>query len=282
VALLIPRIKRPQRQHGRGRTIERQNNKVPNKINPTDRYAPADFLVRQGISMKIIITDLTRFSNKEIVCIAGINPETNECIRPLPYIQKASCQRTNILPGAIIKGDFTPCTHTAPHTEDRNSANLKFLGPCSTEQFKSVLERSSDNSVEEGFGVTLSSGQKHVPHDSPPEKSIITLSIDPTQFKIFKDSFNPSKLRVTFTDNSGISFRYLSITDLGFFEYAERHAANDEICEINDFIHSQEKLYIRLGLSRAYQINDGRNGFWFQVNGIYTFPEYVEEIRCYS
>jgi hypothetical protein len=36
--------------------------------------------------MEIIITDLTRFSNTKIVCIAGINIKTNECIRPLPYI----------------------------------------------------------------------------------------------------------------------------------------------------------------------------------------------------
>ena len=89
--------------------------------------------------MKIIITDLTRFANKDIVCIAGINPETNECIRPMPYIQKASCQKLNILPGAIIEGDFTPCACTAPHIEDKDRAKLKFLGPCSSEQFKSIL-----------------------------------------------------------------------------------------------------------------------------------------------
>ena len=58
--------------------------------------------------MKIIITDLTRFANKDIVCIAGINPETNECVRPMPYIKKASCKTINILPGAIIEGQRCP------------------------------------------------------------------------------------------------------------------------------------------------------------------------------
>jgi len=86
--------------------------------------------------MKIIITDLTRFANKDIVCIAGINPETNECIRPMPYIQKPSCQKLNILPGAIIEGNFTPRACTAPHNEDRNRAKLKFFGPCTSGEFK--------------------------------------------------------------------------------------------------------------------------------------------------
>lgn len=232
--------------------------------------------------MEIIITDLTRFANKDIVCIAGINPETNECIRPMPYIQKASCQKLNILPGAIIEGDFTPCACTAPHYEDRNRGKLKFLGPCSSEEFKSILENTSFDSVEEGFGVTLTLGQKHIPHDTPPDKSIITLPLDPNQLNIVEDGYKPGKLRVIFTDQAGKSFRYLSITDLGFFEYAERHAAEDKIDDLNDFIHSQEELYIRLGLGRIHQTDDGRNGFWLQVNGIYTFPEYNEEIRCYS
>lgn len=232
--------------------------------------------------MKIIITDLTRFTNKDIVCIAGINPETNECIRPMPYIQKASCQKLNILPGAIIEGDFTLRACTAPHTEDKNRVNLKFLGPCTSEQFKNILENTSFDSVEEGFEVSLTPGQKHIPHDSPPDKSIITLRLNPNQLHIVEDDYNQGKLRVIFTDQTGKTFRYLSITDLGFFEYAERHAAEDKIDELNDFIHSQEELYIRLGLGRIHKTTDGRNGFWLQVNGIYTFPEYNEEIRCYS
>ena len=89
-------------------------------------------------------------------------------------------------------------------------------------------------------------------------------------------------MRVNFTDQAGNSFRYLSITDLGFFEYAERHAEENKINELNGFIHSQEELYIRLGLGRIHQTQDGRNGFWLQVNGIYTFPAYSDEIRCYS
>lgn len=232
--------------------------------------------------MKIIITDLTRFSNQDIVCIAGVNPETNECVRPMPYIQKASCQKLNILPGAIIEGDFTSCACTAPHMEDRNRGKLKFHGPCSSEEFKRLLENTSFNSVEEGFGIQLAHGQKHIPHDTPPNVSIITLSLSPKQLDVVEDRYKKGKLRVNFTDQVGRSFRFLSITDLGFFEYAERHVADDTIEDLNNFIHAQKDLFIRLGLGRVHQSDDGRNGFWLQVNGIYTFPEYFKEIRCYT
>ena len=34
--------------------------------------------------MKIVVTDLTRFSNPDLVCLAGIDIETGRCIRPRP------------------------------------------------------------------------------------------------------------------------------------------------------------------------------------------------------
>ena len=176
-------------------------------------------LVRLLKKMKIIITDLTRFANQDIVCIAGINPETYECIRPMPYISKVTCQELNILPGAIIEGTFTKRDCSVPHIEDRNSANLQFLGPCSSQQFKYLLENTSFKSVADGFNVILQSGQKYIPFDNPPDKSIITLALNPHQLKIVEDIYRPGELRVIFTDQAGMSFRYLSITDLGFFEY---------------------------------------------------------------
>jgi len=232
--------------------------------------------------MKIIITDLTRFSNEEIVCVAGINPETNRCIRPMPYLQTATCQKYKILPGAIIEGDFSPASCTAPHIEDCNYQNLKLLGSCNSEQFKSILVSSSASSVEEGFGVSLALGQKHIPDDNSPAKSIITLQLLPQNFAIMIDKFQAGKLRVTFSDSKGKLFKFLSLTDLGFFEYYTRNMSEEIIAELNDFIHSQQSLFIRLGLSRSHQANDGRSGFWMQVNGIYTFPEFKREIRCYN
>ncbi|CAK8716969.1 hypothetical protein GCAAIG_06380 [Candidatus Electronema halotolerans] len=230
--------------------------------------------------MRIIITDLTKFNKKDIVCIAGINPKTNECIRPRPYIAKKDCQKRNILPGAIIEGKFTSYPYTAPHTEDRNRSLLTFRGPCSSEEFKHLLKNTSIDSVEEGFGIQFADGQKYIPHNNPPDLSIITLTLYPDQLYMVKDKYN--KLRVNFTQHSK-EFSFLSVTDLRFCNYAERNLIDDNLYELNNFIHTQQEIYLRLGLSRLYKNEkDGRSGFWLQVNGIYTFPEYFKKIRCYE
>lgn len=232
--------------------------------------------------MKIIITDLTRFSRQDIVCIAGINPTTNECIRPLPYISSADCRRLNILPGAILDGNFVPKPCSAPHTEDRSyQGQLTFNGPCSTEEFMSILKVTESPNVQEGFSTQIPFGQKYIPSNTPPQKSIVTISVNPMELSIVPDSFNPGKIKIIFTDRSGREFRYLSITDLGFYNYAEKNKG-DNFTNLNNFIHSQSETFLRIGLSRDYESKDGRNGFWLQVNGIYLFPEYLEEIRCYS
>ena len=229
--------------------------------------------------MRIIITDLTRFKKEDTVCIAGINPKKNECIRPRPYIAKKDCQKRNILPGAIIEGKFTSYPYTSPHTEDINRSLLIFRGQCSSEEFKDLLRKTSVGSVEEGFGIQFADGQKYIPHDNPPDLSIITLTLYPDQLYMIKDKYN--KLRVNFTQHSK-EFSFLSVTDLRFCNYAERNLTDDDLYELNNFIHTQQELYLRLGLSRLYKSKDGKNGFWLQVNGIYTFPEYFKRIRCYE
>ena len=232
--------------------------------------------------MEIIITDLTRFSRQDIVCIAGINPKTNECIRPLPYLPAAECRKLNILPGAILEGNFVPKSCSAPHTEDRNyQGQLLFKGPCNAEQFRAILKATESPNVQEGFAVQIPYGQKHIPGNTPPQKSIVTISVNPREFSIVPDSFNPGNIKVIFSDKSGREFRYLSITDLGFYNYAEKNK-RDNFSNLNNFIHSQSEVYIRIGISREFESPDGRKGFWLQVNGIYLFPEYLEEIRCYA
>jgi hypothetical protein len=76
-------------------------------------------------------------------------------------------------------------------------------------------------------------------------------------------------------------FRYLSITDRGFYDYASKHQLDGEIHRINAYLQSQEELYLRVGVGRQWKVGD-RDGYWLQVNGIYTFPDYLEEVRTYG
>ena len=230
--------------------------------------------------MEIIITDLTRFSNPEIVCIAGINPDTNECIRPLPYIKFSECKRLNILPGNIIDGNFSRSANIGnPHSEDYDySGKLKRIRICESDEFQDILEADLSLSISEGFNYAFPEKGKVIPNDSKPTKSIITLKISTSNIEIVKDGFKEGNIRLHLLDNDGKRFSFLSITDLGFYKYAMNHYHDANFPNIiNNFIRQQDTVYLRVGLGREYQ-----GGFWLQINGIYTFPNYDTEIRSYS
>jgi ribulose bisphosphate carboxylase small subunit len=230
---------------------------------------------------RIIITDLTRFKKPIDVCTAGTDMDTGKCIRPMPYLKMTDCVRLGILPGAILSGDFTPMTGLrGPHQEDASHRNLNFLEPCTSEQFEWALRAGLQQSIEKGFEIQLAQGQKHVPTNHPVLRSIITVEVDPKSIAIVEDGYNPGKVKVHFVDSTGRQFRYMAITDLGFFRYAESHRATDALANLNAFVARQPKAYLRIGLGRVHKVGD-KTGFWMQVNGIYTFPDFFRDIRSY-
>lgn len=233
---------------------------------------------------KIIITDLTRFSNRNILCTAGIDVDTHECIRPMPYLESKRCRELNMLPGAILTGNFSPHNNTEiPHTEDMDYQNLKFHGHCSSSEFRNLLAKSVYQSIEDGFEVSLENRQKHIPREASPVRSLITISVNPQSVKIVQDQFKPETIKAHVTDNAGKEYSFLSITDFGLHEYAEHHYKEaGNYSNINNLIQAQEEVYLRIGISRFYEAPNGKAGFWIQVNGIYSFPKYFEAARQYK
>lgn len=235
--------------------------------------------------MEIIITDLTRFNTSDKVCIAGINMNTNECIRPMPYLTTAKCEELNILPGSKLGGSFAQNTSRGiPHSEDYyyNQDSLTHNGACTAYEFHHVLNNTIATSISNGFGYLFPEGGKVIPYVNAPQQSIITLKVQSSQIRIVKDSFNHGKIKLNLKDNDEKKYTYLPITDLGFYNYAMRHFDDfDFPSRINAFIDEQEELYLRVGLSGRYASGD-KDGFWLQINGIYTFPNFDTEIRSYS
>jgi hypothetical protein len=231
----------------------------------------------------IIVTDLTRFNNQTIVCTAGIDRVTGECIRPMPYLQGSECKRLKLLPGALLAGDFTLARNVSgPHREDHHYSNLRFEGPCTAEQFRNVLIESCFPGVEAGFEIKLPAGQKYLPAGHPVQRSIITIAVAPMDLRIVEDKFNPGKIKLHFKDGSGHPFGFISVTDLGFHDYAMKHHDANDLMAVNHLLQSQNEVFLRIGLSREYAAEDGRKGYWLQANGIYSFPMFHEGIRSYA
>ncbi len=231
---------------------------------------------------KVIVTDLTRFGTPEKLCTAVVDMNTGECFRPMPYLSSARCAELNMHPGAILEGDISLMAGAAnPHVEDAHYNNLRYLGPASSEEFKRILVMTSFPSISSGFGLDFTAKQKHIPVGTIVDRSIVTIKISPYSIDIHEDQFKPGKIKASFTDATGFSLRYLSITDRGFFDYATKHHQDGEIHRINTYLQSQDELYLRVGVSRQWKVGD-RDGYWLQVNGIYTFPDYLEEVRAYD
>jgi hypothetical protein len=228
---------------------------------------------------KIIITDFTRFANPKIVGTAGIDLTTGQCIRPMPYLNASFCKSLNIVPGAILTGEFTPDQNlSGPHQEDMSYKNLSCMGPCTSSEFKLALHTGLCDTVEHGFQIVLAGNQKHIPLGHAIGRSVITIRIQPNKIDIVEGVFNQKKIKLNFTDNSGRAFKYMPIYDIGFQGYADSLHLSNGLKTLNDFISSQSEVYLRLGLSRLWD-NGKINGYWMQVNGVYTFPDYHHEIR---
>lgn len=231
----------------------------------------------------MIVTDLTRFSTNENVCTAVIDVNTGECLRPRPYLKWERCKELGIHAGAILTGDLNFIKNPPrPHIEDSNYSKLTYHGSCDGDKFKKILDRSLCKSLSDGFGIPFTLDQKHIPTNQVANCSIVTIMVKPYNLNIHEDQYKPGKIKASFIDNSGHEFRYLSITDLGFHDYAKKHQNDGELYKVINFIASQDEVYLRIGLSRAFQSPDGRYGYWLQVNGIYTFPYFYQSIRHYE
>ncbi len=201
----------------------------------------------------------------------------------MPYFSYDDCKKRNVHPGMIVEGQFTPVPKKRPHTEDMgcNFSQLKFHGPAASTEFEGALKMTSVPSIRDGFENLIPLGQKVIPALTPPQVSIVTISLRTQQIEVVDDAYNQEKIKLHIHDNDGRDYAYISITDLGFHHYAidqQRDAGRER--RLNDFIMKQDRVYLRVGLSRQYAVGS-RNGYWIQANGIYTFPDYLAKVRTY-
>jgi hypothetical protein len=237
---------------------------------------------------QIVVTDLTRFANRDIVCVAGLDRQSGACVRPMKeasphYLPFAFVRDNQIQPGSVLESDFRNLNGLAPHTEDSRCGEIRVLPPLSSEEFSAALGASAVETVAEGFGSNPQ-GRLYA-LNAPPLVSIITLRIShpQDQLRIVSDGYNKNKIRAHVKDESGLELSWLPISDLGFADHVINIKQQDPNLEqLNQFIHEQDFLFVRIGLTREYKEPKGRIGYWVQANGIYTFPNYRTDLRQYD
>jgi hypothetical protein len=232
---------------------------------------------------KYIVTDLTRFANKDIVCTAMIDLESGECMRPMPYLAYDVMKKYKITPGAIIAGDLARVSNPPnPHLEDSNYTKLNYEGPASGAEFLHVLQRSLTPDIATGFGYMFPKSQKFLPKGTHAPQSIITVELQPSNISVVSNKFEPSKLKLNIRDNAGFDVANMPITDLGFHEYAQEHHGRGALEVLNNHLAGSQRVLVRIGLGRIYcQPGTKNDGYWLQANGIYTFPSKLGVVRGY-
>jgi hypothetical protein len=231
---------------------------------------------------RIVITDLTHFKDDK-VCMAGLTPEGQRCVRPLPYLTHTQYRDLGIKPGVTIAANsWGQQQVTLPHIEDYRytEGTIHVVEDFNSHLLNSVLSASAVQALDGGFGATAE--HKHIPLDpaNVPERSIITLEVAPRHFAL---QFTYEKVKAEFTDQSGCRRSFIPVADIGINNYV--HGAHDKqraIININHHLQSQGSLFLRVGIGRAWlNERDGRNGYWFQVNAAYSFPYLHELINEY-
>lgn len=235
----------------------------------------------------IIITDVTRFSSGTKLCVAGVTKDGKQCIRPMipgashpDYLSYDNCKKYNILPGMVMTGEFdTPKNISGPHYEDRLVKSLSIEGPSTPEEFETLLKNSLSPSVRLGFGAIPE--DKIIKPEGNAKCSIVTVQPAPGTLRIMENRFKPGRIQLSFADLAGDAYNYLSITDLGLYDFVGNPKTQKMSIDDVNGILAKNRVYIRVGLSRIFAADDGRNGYWLQANGVYSFPGYSEIIRAY-
>lgn len=223
--------------------------------------------------MKLVVTDITRFKDNDNVCMALLDVDSCKCHRPLPYATKAIIEQKGISPGMIVDATVIPNEAAVrPHVEDCLFVNDLWLERMDEVSFKDLLERSAVDSVKEAFGGMITSKERNVPVNSPTDCSIRTIRINPLSLSISVVGTREQKLRLSFTDKTGETFRHTPIADLNFHSCALKYVNYDRLEDFNTALAGGEEVFMRVGLSRGYTGKNGKQGYWMQANGIYCFP----------
>ena len=237
----------------------------------------------------LLITDVTAMSG-DAVCIAGING-AGECIRPI-FADQLPIRRRHlslgdgswIRPRAVVSFGLTPCADILPpHSEDQHfqASGVAYRSLAQEELWRNWLRFLAVEDIAASLGVDLYQGRK-----ARPGAGRISLTTARAKeflgFQLQENPFQPGKhrYRLKFSTEQGRYFN-LPVTDLSLQALAERlwrqMGERQAVSErISRRIQQADETYLRLGLGREF------NGWhYLQINGIYTFPDYLDG-RCFA
>ncbi|MCY4009308.1 MAG: hypothetical protein OXF22_06105 [Anaerolineaceae bacterium] len=237
----------------------------------------------------LLITDVTAMRG-EAVCFAGVNA-AGECIRPIfadrrPILRKHLALKHGgwIRPRAVVAMAWTRSDRwQAPHSEDCffdwGQVETQFL--VSENEWRDWLAFLAVEDVAAALGVELRDGRRARPGVGRASLTTVRASeIEELQLRENQHEAGQHRYRLRFRSEQGQRYD-LPVTDLSLRALAARLWAQlGERAVVAERIFTSiveaDEVYLRLGLGRRF-----RGWHYLQVNGIYTFPDYLQG-RCYA
>lgn len=228
--------------------------------------------------MQLLITDLTYMRGG--LCIAGINPETLENIRPVlsfGQIQEDFIHKRKIYPGALVEFNFIGKKSNPPHIEDYvfNPESTRFIKFVSQSKWQDVLNSCAAPSLASAFNNLIVDNKGVLPGAKTP--SLVVIKVDGIKVNFFDSdpgAILPFKIRVSFSSEDNLY--HLPVTDKQFIDYCndkfKAGFSRDELKDdLQEFINSSKYIYLRIGLTRPFKkAEDAKELCYLQVNGIYS------------
>jgi hypothetical protein len=239
----------------------------------------------------LIITDLTRMSGRH-VCIAGYEVDGDPdgqmaCLRPVFRHDHPTEEWLRITPGALIRPfariEFQAIGRVAdpPHTEDLvvDPEHRVHRGMLAPELRRALLDETMCGAVGEIFDAEVHRDYGCYVRHGEGARSLGTVRAQVERVTYGPSQYSPTELeyRLAFHDEASVRYR-LSVTDLAFrysldFLGAKAGLAPaDAAGSLENHLRGAD-IYLRIGLARHWPKFPDR--CYLQVNGVYSFPDYL-------
>jgi hypothetical protein len=223
--------------------------------------------------MRIVVNHVTRMAFPRI-CVAGVDPETLEHVRPTttpmdPITRNLLRKRGGPFGmAAVVDLGAVVSEPTPPETEDHQFkiARVRHVEDMAGDEFLELLEQVSAPDLACAFGSALERvGWKYAVGIGRGECSLAVVRVRKQLGLAVNDRFG--RLQLQFNDVDPPT--YLPVTDVRFYEADQETIKTDVVDDVSRRLKSGVDAFLMLGLARAYQAShDDRERHWLQLNGL--------------
>jgi putative nucleic acid modification protein with dual OB domain len=223
--------------------------------------------------MRIVVNHVTRMSAPRI-CVAGIDPDTIEHVRPTTPpsdpITRALLREEGgpFGMGAVVELGNARAIPTTPEAEDHRfqTAHARRVGDMDGDDFLKLLDEACAGDLASAFGPALERIKwKYAVERGAGNRSLAVIRVE-QRLKIEVDD-RYGRLQVRFDDVEPPA--YIPVTDIRFYESDQTTIRTRVVENVRARLRRDVTAFLMLGLARAYRASgDDRERHWLQVNGI--------------